>query len=363
MGSYLLAIGFLVLMGYGIQISRWKNLGGHLLTAKGIYRLSIEPVFWFAIFLTLLLFGGLRYYVGTDFESYYTIFRDICEDWDDLRYQGTEAGFVWLNRWISLFTDNPQWIIFIANGIISFFCTAALIKESKFVPFSIYIIFTTIYYQSFNLVRQGMACSIVLLAFVYAKERKWLRCYGLILFAALFHRTALIMLPIMFLMQFQYVHALYFVFFALASLGIFLQDQITALLLRIYPSAMAATDAYLYEESSPLQIAMCLIYAVLCLLYYRKLLDKDKGNVLYVNFSVLLLGLYAFFYWIPMWGRIQLYFIGFYSLIVPEVISCEESRMMRILYYAVIWGILLFFFIVPNLNSSGLWPYQTIFSQ
>ena len=79
--------------------------------------------------------------------------------------------------------------------------------------------------------------------------------------------------------------------------------------------------------------------------------------------SILLLGMYAFFYWIPMWGRLQLYFIGLYSLIVPEVIACEDSRLLRILYYVVIWGILLFFFIVPNWSSVGVWPYQTIFAR
>ena len=202
------------------------------------------------------------------------------------------------------------------------------------------MVFTTVYYQSFNLVRQGMACSVILLAFAYAKERKWIPCYGLILFASLFHRTALVVLPIMFLMQFKYSYAIYFVYFAIASLGIFLEDQIIAILLKIYPSAVTASEAYLYEEFSPVQVILCLVYVVLCLLYYNKLLERDKGNIIYINYSMLLLGIYMFFYWIPMWGRLQLYFVGFFSLLVPEVISCEDSKVIRILYYTVIWGIL-----------------------
>lgn len=363
MGSYLLAIAVLVLLGYGVQTARWKNWSGYFLGKYRTFTLSAAAVFWVGIFLVLALFGGLRYYVGTDFESYYQIFLDTCEDWEDVRYNGTERGFVWMNRLLSLFTEEPQWIIFLANAFVSFFCTWALIKESRFVPFSLYLVFTTLYYQSFNLVRQGMACAVVLLAFAYAKERKWLRCYGLVLFAALFHRTALLVLPVMVLVRFRYPHALYFVFFALASLGIFLKEQVIALLLRIYPSAVTASEAYLYEEFSPVQTILCLIYVALCLLYEQKLLEKDRGNIVYLNMSILLLGMYAFFYWIPMWGRLQLYFIGLYSLIVPEVIACEDSRLLRILYYVVIWGILLFFFIVPNWSSVGVWPYQTIFAR
>ncbi len=363
MGSYLLAITLLVMAGYGVQLSRWKNWSGNLLIANRSYHLSVAALFWIAAFLVMALFGGLRYYVGTDFESYWNIFLDICENWYAKRYQGTERGFVWLNRILSLYTENPQWLMFLTNGFVSFFCLWALVKESKFAPFSLYIIFTTIYYQSFNLIRQGMACSLVLVALTCAKRQNWLRCYGLVLFAALFHKTALLALPLMFLMQFRYPQALYVVFFVLASMGRFLRSQIIGIMLRIYPSAADLTDSFLYEDFSPVQFALCLIYVILCLLYYKKMLEKDEGNIVYINFAVLLLGVNALFYWIPMWGRLQLYFTGFFALIVPELIDCEESKYLRFLYYMAIWGILLFFFIVPNWFSCGLWPYQTIFSK
>ena len=363
MGSYLLAISLLVLAGYGIQISRWKNWSGNLLIADRSYHLSVAAIFWSAAFLVLVLFGGLRYYVGTDFESYYNIFLDICEDWYEKRYRGTESGFIWLNRILSLYTENPQWLIFVTNGFVSFFCIWAVVKESKFVPFSLYILFTTLYYQSFNLIRQGMACSLVLVAFTCAKRRKWLRCYGLILSAVLFHKTALIALPLMFLMQFRYSRKVYGAFFVLAALGGLLRGPLTGLLLRFYPSAADLTNSYLYEDFSRVQVFLCLIYVVLCFLYYERMLQKDKGNIIYINFAVLLLGVYAFFYWIPMWGRLQLYFIGFFALIVPEVIACEESKYLRILYYTAVWGFLLVTFIASNWYSCGLWPYQTIFSK
>lgn len=363
MGSYLLAIALLVLAGYGIQVSRWRNWSGNLLVADRTYHLSVAAVFWVAAFLILAFFGGLRYNVGTDFESYCKIFLELCEDWYEKRYRGTEGGFIWLNRILSLYTENPQWLIFFTNGFVSFFCIWALVKETKFAPFSLYILFTTVYYQSFNLIRQGMACSVVLAALTCAKRRKWLCCYGLILFAALFHKTALIAVPLMFLMQFHYPRKLYGVFFILAALGVSLRNQLIGIMLRFYPSAADLTNSYLYEDFSRVQVFLCLIYVVLCFLYYEKMLKRDKGNIIYINFAVLLLGVYAFFYWIPMWGRLQLYFVGFFSLIVPEAIACEESKYLRILYYAVIWGFLLVAFIASNWSSCGLWPYQTIFSK
>ena len=364
MEPYVLTIMLICVLGFLVVIARQNAWSGQMLIGKRKYTASVETVLWLMILLAFLLFGGLRYQVGTDFDSYCTIFTNICADWYDVLYDGTERGYVWLNRLVSLFTDDPQWMIFVTNGFISFFGVWCIRRYSKFPPLSLYLFFTTIYYQGFNLIRQGMACALVFLAFGFARDRKWIKCYGLLIIASLFHRTALVVIPIIFLMHFTYRPVWYFLFAAVSCLGFLLQGPINDFLLQIYPTAAQASSAYLYEEFSPVQVVLCGIYLFLCLRYYNQLLEKNKGNILYINFSILLFGLYTCFYWIPMWGRLQLYFICIYALIVPEVVSCEKNRMLRILYYAVIWGILLFFFIVPNLvGGSGLWTYQTIFSR
>lgn len=361
MEIYFLVMGLIVALGFGVELSKQNHWEGRLLLPKREIRVSVSFLFWCVIFAVFLLFGGLRYRVGTDFESYCTIFENICKDWDHVLYGGTERGYVWLNRILSLYTTNPQWPIFVTNALICMFGLTCILKFSRFVPISLYLFYTTIYYQGFNLIRQGMACAVVLLAFGYARQRRLLASVLLILGASLFHRTALIVLPVLILMLFPYSQAMYFVYLAMASLAFFLREQINGFLLRFYPSAANTSDTYLYEEFSPVQIILCLIYVILCFLYYKKLLQRDKRNILYINMSVLLLGLYTCFYWIPMWGRLQLYFICFYALILPEVISCEESRVLRTLYYAVIWGIMLFFYMVPVLSSgSGFWEYQII---
>lgn len=364
MAPYLLTLSLIVLLGFGVELTRQNHWEGQLVLGKGRYTLSLNIVLWVLILIAFMAFGGLRYRVGTDFESYCTIFRDICEDWYVRRYEGTERGYVWLNRIVSLYTEDPQWIIFITNGFISALGVWCIQKFSRFVPFSLYIFFTTIYVQGFNLIRQGMACALIFMAFGYARDRRFAIAYGLILAASLFHKTSLVVIPVMLLMQIPFNQVWYFIYFAVCSLAFLLREQINGLLLRFYPSAAATSASYLYEEFSPVQIILCLIYLVLCLRYYKKMLERNKGNILYINFSVLLLGVYTCFYWIPMWGRLQLYFIGFYGLIVPEILECEESILIRTLYYAVIWGILVFFFVVPVLVGGHWdWPYQSIFAR
>ncbi len=364
MAPYLLTLSVIILLGFGIELTKQNHWEGQLAIGKRLYPVSLNAIFWVLILVVFVAFGGLRYRVGTDFDSYYTIFENINEDWYIQLYDGTERGYVWLNRIVSLYTDDPQWIMFITNGFISLLGVRCIQKFSRFVPFSLYIFFTTIYIQSFNLIRQGMACALIFIAFGYARERRFIIAYALILAASLFHRTSLVVIPIMLLMQIPFHQIWYFIYFAVCSLAFLLRGQINDLLLRIYPSAAATSSSYLYEEFSPVQVVLCLIYMILALKYYRKLLARNKGNILYINFSVLLLGAYTCFYWVPMWGRLQLYFIGFYALIVPEILACEENRLIRVLYYAVIWGILLFFFIAPVLTGGSWgWPYQTIWSR
>lgn len=358
---YLIAAVWISLLGILIQLGRTFHWEGSLVLGKRQRRISLNIIPWALVLITLAVFGGLRYRVGTDFESYAEIFGNISRNWYDARYTGTEWGFVWLNRLITVFTDDAQWMFFLTNLFITVFGLVCIGRYSRFVPISLYIFYTTIYYQGFNLIRQGMACAVVFLAFGLYHEGKWVRSVLMILIASLFHRTALVVLPVFLLMRFRCHQAWYYIFGVIASLGFLLKEQVNELLLRFYPSAAAASAEYLYEEFSPVQVILCLIYVVLCLIYYKKLMDRNPRNVIYINFSVLLLGLYACFYWIPMWGRLQLYFICFFSLIIPEVISCEENRLLRVIYYAVIWGIMLFFYMVPVLMSGGgFWDYQMV---
>ena len=364
MEIYVLMIAVLIVLGTLVEVGKIGRFSGSLAVSGRRRVWSVNLCFWIMIAAVLILFGGLRYRVGNDFDSYCLIFENICKDWDTILYNGTEAGYVWLNRLVSVWTEEPQWIIVVTTALITLFGVAAICKESKLVPFSLFIFFSTVYYQGFNLIRQCIACAIVLLALVYVKQKKWFWAGALLLLASLFHKTALVGIPVLFLAHFRYRSIWLVVFLGGCCLSFLLREPLNEILLRIYPTAASASASYLYGEVSGVQVVLCFLYVGLCFRYYRPMLEKTPGNIVYVNLSVFLLGMYTFFYWIPMWGRMQLYFIAMYALIVPEAISCERNVRLRALYYAVIWGILLFFFIVPKLSGDlGAWEYQTIFSR
>jgi hypothetical protein len=361
MEIYLVVLGLILLLSFGVEIGRQADLKQILVIRGKEYSIIPTEFLWIGIALAFVIFGGIRYGIGDDYFGYRMMFEDLCENWNDPARAGTEQGFVWLNRIVSLYTQNADWIIFITNAIVSITGVWCIRKFSKFTPISLFIFYTTIYYQAFNLVRQGMAAAMIFLAFGYVKEKKWIRGMIWTVLAFYFHKTSLIMLPLFFLMSIKYNPIFYLIFFSVSCVCFLLKENISSLLISFYPYAVNDGEAYMYSSISPTQIALSGIYMVLAWIYYKPLLEKDDGNILYINFSILMFGLYSCFFWIPLWGRLQLYFICLYALIIPEIISCESDKRLRFLYYLVIWGLLAFFYIVPMALYGVTWPYKTIF--
>ena len=131
---------------------------------------------------------------------------------------------------------------------------------------------------------------------------------------------------------------------------------------RFYP--YVANDAATFQvDFSPTQVILCLLYMLLCLYYWKKMRERNQGNIVYINLSILIFMLYSVFFWLPMWSRLNMYFICLYALIVPAGVDCEDSRRLKTFYYGVLLGILLFFYIAPTLMGGGDWYYGTFFEK
>ena len=366
MAIYVTVLGIVMALGCCVEIGKVNHWNAVFVRGKQTWTIPLTGIFWALIFVTLTLFGGLRYMVGTDFEGYCEIFENIAADWYVETYAGTERGYVWLNRIISLFTQESQVVIFITNMIICWLGVTALRKYCRFAPFGIYIFFTTLYYSSFNLIRQGMAAAFVLLAVGYAADRKLIKSMLLVIAGSLFHKTALLMVPVLILMSFPYKPVVYWVVYLLsaaASLSEQGRDIIANQLVgRFYP--YVANDAATFQaDFSPTQVILCLLYMLLCIYYWKKMREKKRGNIVYINLSILIFMLYSVYFWLPMWSRLNMYFICLYALIVPAAVECEESRRLKTFYYGVLLGILLFFYIAPTLMGGGDWYYGTFFEK
>ena len=101
---------------------------------------------------------------------------------------------------------------------------------------SVYLFMTLQYFAfSMNFLRQTFAAAILLWTYPFMKSRRFLPCFGIILLATAFRRTALIMLPLCFLLTLNPTRRRYASIFLIAGVTYLSMDTVIGLVLRLLP--------------------------------------------------------------------------------------------------------------------------------
>lgn len=162
-------------------------------------RYGIQKRYIIPLFFIFLIVGGFRFYVGTDFHTYYTGFQ---ASWDEIKvlFKTLDEPLTWTVTYLSRKICNVnQFVIFVENAIIVF-CLFKGFREHDadeyLMPLLLYMFYGG-WLMSFNAVRQAIAVTLV---FAFSKKdgKYWLIKYVVIVaIAFLFHKSALFMLPIL----------------------------------------------------------------------------------------------------------------------------------------------------------------------
>lgn len=188
--------------------------------SKLFYFLSLCLLF------SLAAFRGLK--VGTDTENYYIFFVRLT-------YGNLESGYElfweYLNRIILFAGGEFQVVLWISSALTLIPIYLGAKKVSLLPVYSIFIYLTFYYYfYSFNIMRQCLAVSIIFTVYIlynYSfKYKNWL-LFSLIITACLFHKSSLIVLPVIFLIEFlKKGKNEYLIVFSSLGLGILLGNVI-----------------------------------------------------------------------------------------------------------------------------------------
>ena len=155
-----------------------------IITYKGncINNVAFLSVAW----VLLSLLEGLRSFsVGTDTSAYVSLFKHPRSS--------LEGGFQFLISLVHKFSNNPTIFLlvcaFITNGLV----LLAIYRMSDNVFLSVYFYVALYYYFiSYNALRQYLAVAVLLNAFWYAKQKKWLKYAIMMLIAASLHTVAIV---------------------------------------------------------------------------------------------------------------------------------------------------------------------------
>lgn len=325
--------------------------------------------------VVIILFSGLRYGIGTDYFSYEAIFYSI--DSGGSYNESLEPGFKFLGSLFSNTKNGFYCFIFLLSTITNVFFLFAIYKESEKISenlkaLSLILFFlTSTYFWPFNGVRQGIACSFIVFSLRYIFRRDFIRFCLCVVIAALFHKSAIVVVFIYFLYGVR-LSSFFYLCAVLASIIIHQTGVVSLIGQMLLPYLGEKYARYIYNPlnfgGSGLGVYVyVIIFFVLwwCGAYVKKNIihknDVHKQIDYYLCLFTIGLILRVFALDNLIFVRFAYYFTIFDMLFIPYLISQFirlSNRIALSLFFIFIYFIL---FINSIMNSNDLLPYDNIF--
>ena len=333
---------------------------------------------WIVSMFPIIAMYGLRYGIGTDYFSYEQIY-DVLHDasvGDYWSYHGDNVGayyveflYYLLNVVMPSYTVL-QWGISVFIFVTLYFAVRQYSREISY-PFAIFIYLTTQFIYSMNGVRFSIALCFLLLAYVaLAKDNN--RCFFImIIFASLFHTSALFCLPLYFLKEFKNVATnrfrdlgilLFVLFFPALVQYLFEFAADLSVFARYFATALYSASA---EMEGGFKWIIHIVPVLLPLIIFcRKEIFSEVDSGIYFRICLMeipfrMLGQYNT--WFTRYTRCsQIILVIFIPLILSRV-KDRKKRFLLEAYYVFWYAFYFAYYAIVNDQCDSL-PYMWIFS-
>lgn len=327
-------------------------------------RQALSWVCLIAVFNILFLLSALRGEVGNDYKTYAVTFHEVWVN----GYVVTEPGFNLLVKIIYTILGHENYIAVFA---VFSFATAALFlkvfhEESDSFFLSMFLFMTLgLYFRTFTTVRYYFILAVALFSIRYVAQRKFKQFLVLIVAAAFFHKSVLIIIPlylVAFYLKKKWQYAVVFV----GSLAVLLgKEMVMWVALKLYPSY--ENTSYLNGEGGILSnlpnIGRCLLVLFLCICFYKEAIKENERNRICFNLNIMAVLLYICGYYLPLLSRFSYYLMVPHLLLVPAVITKipDEKKKKWITAVALGIGMIYFLYFLKTASNEAIrvLPYRT----
>lgn len=353
MGIYyvtLVAIIFLAICAIGVQ-----NYNSNLLCNS---TWKTRNVFVWCIAVLLIFFAGFRYQVGSDWYAYYSLkhedFRDI------LATTFLEPGWYLLGYISTLLWDERGVAMFFAAFLTIFLYIRTISKYSYGFLLSIFLYFFLLWHGCFNGVRQYLAAAILFSGHRFLYEQHFYKWLLVVIVASMFHTTAIIMLPIYWLVN-RKLDTRAFVFILFIGLVLFFSYDKIYDFISFYKEKELNTDGvYMSKQVNFLRIFINWIpvffYKVIVARKQKEVYNREVNfyaNLILVNAVLMTAAMKSAYL-----ARVGIYTTGFNLLAWPILLSFLNVKYRHIMYIFlfVFYGMYWFYdiYVHPDLNNFSL---------
>ena len=341
------------------QFVQRKNHKNEFTRRQGLNTLCL-----LAIFSVLFLLSALRMEVGNDYETYVDTIHEIYVG----GYVVTEPLFNGVVKLLCELSGGENYLlVFGFFGFVTIWIFLKVLYEQAEEFGMAFFLFMTlgIYFRTFNTVRYYFVLALTLYSFRYVLRKEYVKFILLIIMAAFFHKSVLVVIPIYFIANLKWKKW----FAALLAAGAFgmllCQDFIMKIALELYPSYK---DTIFLETETGLSgnlmsVLRCVVVFVFAVICYKESIENSIENQFYFKLNFLAILLYLCGSFLPLVGRIGYYLMTSHILFVPGILKgIRDEKKKRILTGLVIAaGIIYFLLFLRSANQPGVrvLPYKS----
>lgn len=360
---YIFITATVVAMSYFINSSVRKKNMINLKTASVTRQELLNIVLLTGIFIILFALSALRIGIGNDYWEYRYRFLDIAGGQTPVSYEIGFRGVVLLmQKCFGL--DNYRTTFAFFAFVTVFFALKGMYETSDWFFYTFFLFMMNgFYFMSFSNVRYYFAFSVICYSMKYFFKKQYVAFIIWVIVAALFHKTALLVIPVYFVAYYlKWSKKTIWIIPFVCGVLIAFEKPIRWLLFKIYPYYEG--DEILDSGSvSIMNIAKCAAILILCLMFYRSTVKGNAKAEMLFNLNLFALVIYSFASYIPELSRICYYMVLGSIFLIPIVLKgIENKTLKRLMLAGVSLAYILYFivFLVRGRNPVIMFlPYLT----
>jgi len=302
-----------------------------------IHSMRPNKLLIFGSIATLVLVAGLRSNIGDTF-FYKHIFTSNDFTWEYVLSE-KDVGFGVLQMVLkNYFSEDPQIMIFTAALITNVLIVLVLYNYSRMVELSLYVYITGgLFLVSMNGIRQLLAAAIAFVAIRYLIKRNFFKYATVVVLASLFHQSALILLPVYFLVRYKAwskTTAVLILFSVLIVIG---YEAFTSLLFSaIEDTQYANYDSFAEGGANILRVAVEAAPLFIAYLGREKLRSIFPNSDLIVNMA--LIGIVFMVIATQEWifARLSIYFQLYQLILISWLPALFREKDQKFVYLTII---------------------------
>lgn len=358
---YCLITALTIALGTAV-VSRPVRVKGQITRQQGLNGICLS-----AIFLILAGVSGLRIEVGNDYGKYVDIFHEIYAG-TDAAYVVTEPGFNFVVKAVYGMSGFENYLLVFAlfGAATAFVFLKAMYEQSlDFKGSFAMFMLLGIYFRTFTTVRYYFVLALTLYSLKYVRRREYGKFVLLILFAALFHKSVLVVIPLYLAANLHWKKWMVVLGTVLSACVFLFQKPILDLALKLYPTFQ--NTVYLTQDVGLLAnasgILRCLLVFLLAAVCRRESAAGNEENRFCLKLSLLGFLLYTCGSFLPLVSRLAYYLVTPQILLVPGLLAgLPEGRKKKLVLAATgLFCLGYFVWFLRTASGSGIrvLPYRT----